>query len=107
MIENQSAIACRLEALTETQHHREQELLQFIRKARLEGKETATGYAIRFPSDSSVVLQVAEFITLERLCCPFLGFELQVEAEAGPIWLRLSGREGVKEFLAGLFSRQA
>jgi hypothetical protein len=107
MTQNQSAIACRLEALTESQRQREQELLQFIRKAGREGKETTTGYAIRLPSNSSVVLQIAEFITLERLCCPFLSFELQVEAEGGPIWLRLTGREGVKEFLTGIFSRQA
>jgi len=41
----------------------------------------------------------AEFITLERLCCPFLTLALEVERERGPLWLKLTGREGVKPFL--------
>ena len=41
----------------------------------------------------------AEFIALERLCCPFLNFGLEIKAEGGPVWLRLSGREGVKAFI--------
>jgi hypothetical protein len=41
----------------------------------------------------------AEFMTLERLCCPFLTLTLEVERERGPLWLTLTGREGVKPFL--------
>jgi hypothetical protein len=29
-----------------------------------------------------VLLKAAEFISLERLCCPFLGFALEVEPDA-------------------------
>jgi len=46
-----------------------------------------------------VLTKAAEFISLERLCCPFLRFSLEVEPEGGPIWLRLTGREGVKAFI--------
>jgi hypothetical protein len=46
-----------------------------------------------------VFLKTVEFISLERLCCPFLGFALEVEPESGPVWLRLTGREGVKAFV--------
>jgi hypothetical protein len=42
---------------------------------------------------------VAEWIALERRCCPFFRFQLDVEGETGPVWLRLTGA-GVKEFLA-------
>ena len=106
MNQGRSAIACRLEGLSNTQREREKELLQFVRKATLERKEVPTGFAFRFPSDSAVALQIAEFITLERVCCPFLNFEFQAEAEGGPIWLELTGRDGVKEFLAQLFNKQ-
>lgn len=53
----------------------------------------------RLPQDSDVLLKLAEFIADERLCRPFLSFDLRVEAEGGPVWLRLIGPEGVKEFL--------
>jgi hypothetical protein len=36
---------------------------------------------------------------LEKLCCPFLNFTLEVEAENGSVWLGLTGREGVKAFV--------
>lgn len=61
--------------------------------------ELPGGYAFRLPNDSDTLLKAAEFVSLERLCCPFLGFALSVEPEGGPAWLRLTGREGVKAFI--------
>ncbi|MBI4409686.1 MAG: hypothetical protein HY561_08265 [Gemmatimonadetes bacterium] len=40
-----------------------------------------------------------EFILFERGCCPFLRFELEFEP-GGPLWLRIRGPEGAKEFIA-------
>jgi hypothetical protein len=70
-----------------------------MRAAIKETQELSDGYALRFPSDQSTILLVAEFISRERLCCPFFTFELVAEKEDGPLWLRLRGREGVKEFI--------
>jgi hypothetical protein len=64
-----------------------------------EAQEISDGVALRFEPDSDVLLKLAEFIAGERLCCPFLNFDLRVEAEGGPVWLRLTGPEGVREFL--------
>jgi hypothetical protein len=62
-------------------------------------RELPGGYAFRLPNASDTLLKAAEFVSLERLCCPFLGFTLEVEPEGGGVWLRLTGREGVKEFI--------
>ncbi len=62
-------------------------------------RELPDGYAFRLAGDAETLSKVAEFIALERLCCPFLGFALEVEPEGGPAWLRLTGREGVKAFI--------
>jgi hypothetical protein len=43
-------------------------------------------------------MKAAEYVSLERHCCPFLEFKLVQEAEGGAVWLHLMGRE-VKEFL--------
>ena len=68
-------------------------------RAAEEISELPDGYAFRLPADLETLLKAAEFISLERLCCPVLGFALEVEPEGGSAWLRLTGREGVKEFI--------
>jgi hypothetical protein len=68
-------------------------------RAAEEIREMPDGYAFRLPNESDTLLKAAEFVALERLCCPFLGFALEVAPEGGPVWLRLTGREGVKAFI--------
>jgi len=46
-----------------------------------------------------LLMQTAEFIANERLCCPFLGLAVELEPEGGPLWLRLTGHDGVKPFI--------
>ncbi len=62
-------------------------------------EELGEGYRFRLDHDPQTIVKAAEFISLEKLCCPFLNFALEVEAEDGPLWLRLTGREGVKDFI--------
>ncbi len=64
-----------------------------------ETHELSDGYQFRFDSEPDVIRRLAEFIALEKLCCPFLSFVIEIEAEHGPVWLRLTGREGVKAFI--------
>ena len=61
--------------------------------------ELPDGFAFRLPNEPDILVKAAEFISLEKLCCPFLGFVLEVRPEGGSIWLRLEGREGVKAFI--------
>jgi hypothetical protein len=68
-------------------------------RAASEIRELPDGYAFRLAADAGTLVTAAEFVSLERLCCPFLGFALEVEPEGGPVWLRLTGREGVKAFI--------
>ncbi len=62
-------------------------------------RELPDGYAFLLPNKSDALPEVAEFISLEKLCCPFFGFILEVEPEGGAVWLHLTGREGVKPFI--------
>jgi len=61
--------------------------------------ELPNGYAFRLPNDATVLRWTAEFIMREKLCCPFFGFGVEVEPEGGPLWLRLTGEEGIKPFI--------
>lgn len=64
-----------------------------------EVQELANGFAIRFSNEPGRFMAIAKFIENERLCCPFFNFGVEVEPYGGPLWLRLTGGEGVKEML--------
>jgi hypothetical protein len=70
---------------------------QLLRASVQEIRELPDGYAFRFPAE--LCRNVAEFVALERLGCPTCTFVLEIEHDGGPIWLRITGREGVKQFL--------
>jgi hypothetical protein len=61
--------------------------------------ELPDGYAFRLPNEADLLLQTAEFIMREKLCCPFLRFTLEIEPEGGPLWLCVTGADGIKPFL--------
>ncbi|GGE29531.1 hypothetical protein GCM10011571_34570 [Marinithermofilum abyssi] len=96
-------IACVPSAMSVEQRKKYEQLLEEMSKCRLEISELPDGYAVCYPAESSMIIKLAEFISLERFCCPFLNFELHVESN-GPVWLHLTGPEGVKEFLKETFN---
>ena len=65
-------------------------------------EELPDGYAFQFQADQYPL--VAAFIANERLCCPFFRFTLEVPPAQGALWLRVTGDEGVKEFVDAEFS---
>ena len=46
-----------------------------------------------------MLLLLAEDLNLERMCCPFLRLSIDIGPQFGPFWLRMTGPEGVKDFL--------
>ena len=74
-------------------------LVRDLLSRHLELKELPDGYAMRFPNDSVLFKEISEWATLEHLCCPFLTVTLELQPDQGPTWLKLTGRDGVKEFL--------
>ena len=95
----ESPIACDMSAIEPGARGRHVATAGELFRAVEEIVELPGGYAFRLSNDSDTLLKAAEFVSLERLCCPFLGFVLEVEPEGGPAWLRLTGREGVKAFI--------
>lgn len=68
--------------------------------------EVENGYEFTFPSSNEAenIVQLAEFISNERRCCPFLEFTLTIASNDKPISLLLTGPEGTQEFLREEFN---
>lgn len=90
---------CNMKALTSQQRTRILNLMTKFKTKIQEVKELPDGFAFRFPMESEMIMELGEYITYERLCCPFFDFELTIGREEGPLWLQLKGREGVKDFI--------
>lgn len=95
----ESPLICDLSALDSAQRVRHQANTGQLFGSVEEIEELPNGYAFRLPAESATIVKVAEFITLERLCCPFFDFTLELEREGRLLWLKMTGREGVKQFL--------
>jgi hypothetical protein len=61
------------------------------------------GYELKFPNETEFISKIAEFISKERLCCPFLKFTLNIISNDEPVSLSLTGPIGIQEFLRAEF----
>jgi predicted protein tyrosine phosphatase len=97
---HESPFACNVLALDQATRKRHfDELGPALRGRRLAVRELPDGYEFEFPSDSKTIQMVQEWAAQERLCCPFFEIQVRMEKENGPVWLRLTGRPGVKDFI--------
>ena len=55
------------------------------------------GYEFQFPTEALVA--VAQFVMNERLCCPFMRFDIEMQAGTNVLVLRMSGPAGTREVL--------
>ncbi len=100
----ESPLACNLGAFTAAEKPRYRELRTMIAAAVISRRELPDGIALQVANDRIALAYLAEWISMERRCCPFFDFRIDVAREAGPVWLSLTGRAGVKEFLTQAFS---
>jgi hypothetical protein len=102
--EKQSPFYCIRTALNPEQLQRKAELSMLLRSSRRNTREVSDGYEFELPASASTIQAAAEWAALERLCCPFFDIELRLGPKNGPLVLRLTGREGVKQFIHSEFS---
>jgi len=102
-----STFFCDLGALTIQQRQRHGELARKLRPLVVDFEELSNGYAVKVRSVQLVESDIEEFMTLERLCCPFftltLEFENRDENEERTYVLKITGRGEIKPFIRGEF----
>jgi hypothetical protein len=96
----ESPFACDREALSpELRKRHFEELGPQLRSLRKAVRELPDGYEFEFAADQNTYAMVTEWSLQETKCCPFFDIDIQLGREGGPLVLRLTGREGTKDFL--------
>lgn len=94
-------IACDMTALSPAERSRYDALRRLVLDAVADVKSTPAGFNLRLhggatPSD------VAEWMSLEHRCCPFLTLQLVLEND-GTTWIGIGGSRAIKTFLEDEF----
>ena len=97
---HESPFACNAFALSpEIRKRHFEELGPALLKLKKSLRELPDGYELELPSDNTTYQLLTEWAFQERLCCPFFDINLRLDRENGPLWLRLTGRPGTKDFI--------
>lgn len=91
--------ACDMKAMTQAQRKRHSEILSPALKS---AKLTTSERRMSTHSNSHLTqrpLPRYRWIRNERLCCPFFEFDIHVGDNSAPMVLRITGPEGVKQFI--------
>ena len=79
------------------------DLTKRLRLAIRNRSEIRDGYIFKLDGQVLSLPQVADWISMERLCCPFLTFQLSASGNESDCVLTLTGPEGVKALLKAEF----
>lgn len=97
--------ACNLKAISAAERPRYSDLMKRLRSATRERSELPDGYAFKVDSKTISLPEVAEWVSMERLCCPFLTLQLSASGDQADWTLKLTGPKGVKPLLQAEFPR--
>lgn len=91
-------------ALTDKQlQKRRKDFLDKAAESLIDSAELENGFRFHFPLENSILHDLAEIIDLERKCCPFLNFSLNLQAGDDFVSLELTGAEDAKDIVRELF----
>ena len=94
--------ACDLSKLSSDQRERERFLLGQLKGSLVRSEESARGWRIHVPATQQSLRDLGELLALERLCCPFLDFRIEVGPAEHAV-VEIGGRDGAKPFIAAEF----
>jgi hypothetical protein len=95
-------LACNLGVFSPEERARYDELrAELLSAAHVE--QIHGGYAIRLPGGDETLRGVAEWVLLERRCCPFISFSISFGDAGQPLRVALTGDAAVEEVLRAEF----
>ena len=95
----QGKFYCNIKALNSTERAHHKELTDKLIAARKDIVETEKGYEFQFTPASVSLAELADWVAAEGKCCPFFDFHIDQEQAGNLLCLRLTGAEGIKQFI--------
>jgi hypothetical protein len=71
-----------------------------------EVQELADGYRCRLPGDTDTFGKLTDYVSLDRFCCPFVHWTIEIEPNRGPLWLTMKGTQDVKALIRQILERE-
>ena len=97
-------LVCNMDVFTPVQRESHIQTTTELIQSLLSVQKVDNGYEFTLPNESKLISKIADFISNERLCCPFLRFRLNITSNSEPISLSLTGPIGTQEFLREEFN---
>ena len=91
-------LAC---ALSQAQFVERKRLVNCLAEEATERRSLSNGVRLCFEAISGRVTDLAKFVDVERACCPFLTFRIDVQP-GEPVWLELTGPAAAQEIIREL-----
>jgi hypothetical protein len=92
-------LACNLRGLSSVERVESQQLLRTLGTAVAGIEELPNGYALRLDPAKLPPTGLFRWVDLERRCCPFFHFAIEISPGSDAVSLRLTGGAEVKEFI--------
>lgn len=99
----QSRFYCNMKALSHSERIKHMMLTGKLIMLRKEIVELESGYEFQFSPSSVSPADLASWVTTENKCCPFFDFHIDLEQKGRLLCLRLTGEEGIKQFIRSEF----
>ena len=96
------AFCCDMKAMTREERGRYETLRAKLEAAVVGIEELVDGYSLQLRGGALTAAELGEWISFEKKCCPF--FTLTTDGHADALRLRITGRDGVKDFIRAEFS---
>lgn len=90
---------CNVAALNPAERAHQNQLTAKLLAVRTDVIETQKGYEFQFSPSTITLAELADWVAAEGKCCPFFDFHIDLENQGTLLCLRLTGEEGIKEFI--------
>lgn len=106
MTTTQSKFYCNIKALTLEERAHLKQLGDKLKAARTKVVEMGNGYEFQFSPKDVTLAELTDWVGMESKCCSFFDFHIDLENEGTLLCLRLTGEDGIKQFIRHEFAVQ-
>lgn len=98
-----SKFYCHINGLNPAERAHHKQLTDKLMAVRKRVVEMEKGYEFQYSPAEVSLAELADWVRAEAKCCPFFDFHIDLENQGALLCLRLTGEEGIKQFIRAEF----